>query len=81
MFTATATDLGLFPGDHNNCRTYTYWTRYRIVATAYRFRYDIGTSAVAVAAAAMAAWMSQGARQFVDANTAQLSKSVAFLKQ
>ena len=32
------------------------------MSTAYRFRYEIGTSAVAVAAAAMAAWMSQGAR-------------------
>ena len=51
------------------------------MATAYRFRYDIDTSAVAVAAAAMAAWMSQGARQFVDANTAQLSTSVVFRKQ
>ena len=51
------------------------------MATAYRFRYDIGLSAVAVAAAAMAAWMSQGARQFVDANTAQLSKGVSFLEE
>lgn len=46
-------DFGLFPGDLNNkCRTHTYWTPYRIVAVAGPIRYNIGTSAVAVAAAA-----------------------------
>ena len=49
---------------------------YRGCARAATIRYDIGTSALAVAAAAVAAWMSQGAEHAACQAATELGSQV-----